>query len=207
MLVGISASGVFATGDGGKSWRGYNKGTHSYGQKKSYEKEEMSSCPHKLVRDAQDPAIVYMQNHAGMHRRRRGDDGWTVIETGLPTAKSTLGTFGFPLAAHPHDRDTVYCLPLEGDYNRVVPNGAMAVYRTTNAGKSWEKLTKGLPQKAAYYTILRDGMRTDTNDPAGVYVGTLTGEIFYSRDGGDSWEQMADDLPGIQSVEAGTVGG
>jgi len=206
MLVGISAAGVFATNDGGKSWRMYDKGVRYYGQKKTYAKEDLGTCVHKMVRDARDPAMVYMQNHAGMHRRKRGDDGWTIIEKGLPIAKSTLGTFGFPLAAHPHDAKTVYSVPLEGDYNRVVPNGAMAVYRTTNGGKQWDRLTRGLPQKNAYYTILRDGMRTDTNDPAGVYVGTLTGELYFSRNDGDSWALMADNLPGIQSVEAGIAG-
>jgi len=207
MLIGISSAGIFATSDGGDSWRGYGAGVRYYGQKKFAEKEDVATCVHKMARDGADPDIVYMQNHAGMHRRKRGDGGWKVIENGLPIAKSTKGTFGFPLAAHPHDRGTVYAIPLEGDYNRVVPGGAMVVYRTENGGKRWEPMTKGLPHKAAYYTILRDGMRTDTNDPAGVYFGTLTGELFASRDDGDSWALVADNLPGVQSVEAGVVGG
>jgi hypothetical protein len=48
-------------------------------------------------------------------------------------------------------------------------------------------------------------MGTDTFEDAGIYVGTHTGQLFYSRDSGDSWDLMADFLPPIQSVEAAVV--
>lgn len=207
MLVGISAAGIFATHDGARSWKMYDAGIRWYGKKEVYDREDMSTCVHKMVRDATDPSIVYQQNHAGMYRRKRGDPAWTIVENGLPISKSTGGTFGFPMAAHPHEAGTAYSVPLVGDYNRVMPGGAMAVYRTTNGGKKWQKLTKGLPQKDAWFTVLRDGLRTDTNDPAGVYVGTTTGQLYASRDAGDSWTLIADHLPQVQSVEAGVVGG
>ncbi|TLZ43424.1 MAG: hypothetical protein E6K19_07250 [Methanobacteriota archaeon] len=207
MLVGISAAGVFATNDGGESWRMYDRGIRYGGKPKVFEKEDMATCVHKMVRDARDPAVVYQQNHMGMYRRKRGDAAWSIIEEGLPVSKSSGGTFGFPLAAHPHDAQTAYAIPLVGDYNRVMPDGAMAVYRTTNGGKQWSKRTKGLPQKDAWFTVLRDGLRTDTNDPAGVYVGTTTGQLYASRDEGESWDLIADHLPQVQSVETGVVGG
>ncbi|OGS50207.1 MAG: hypothetical protein A3K65_09785 [Euryarchaeota archaeon RBG_16_68_12] len=202
MLVGASAVGVFGTHDGGESWRLMNGDVRNpYIPQKVMGEEMVGSCVHKMVRDPRDPAIVYQQNHFGIYRRRRGDPKWTAIEKGLPSP------FGFPMAAHPHDAGTVYTVPLEGDFNRVTPKGAMAVYRTTNGGKRWERLTKGLPQKDAWFTILRDALRTDDGDPAGVYVGTTTGQLYHSRDDGDSWQLLADHLQGIQSVEAGTVGG
>lgn len=83
----------------------------------------------------------------------------------------------------------------------------MAIYRTTNGGKSWAKLTKGLPQKDAWFTVLRDAMRADANDPAGIYTGTTTGQIYASRDDGNSWKLLADHLPQVQCVETGIVGG
>lgn len=206
MLVGISAAGIFATRDGGRSWTMYDKGIRWYGKKGVFDKEDLSTCVHKMARDATDPGVLYQQNHAGMYRRKRGDPKWTIIENGLPIAKSTGGAFGFPLAAHPHDRGTAYSVPLVGDYNRVTPDGAMSVSRTTNGGKSWQKLTKGLPQRDAWFTVLRDGLRADANDPAGVYVGTTTGQLYGSRDDGNSWNLIADHLPQVQSVETGLVG-
>jgi hypothetical protein len=149
------------------------------------------------VRDAKDPDVLYMQNHWGVYRRRRGDAKWTDISRGLPSR------FGFAMAAHPHDAKTVYTVPLEADTNRVASAGAFAVYRTRDAGKTWRRLTKGLPQKGAWHTVLREGLATDANDPAGVYVGTTTGELYGSRDGGASWSTLATSLPPILSVTTG----
>ena len=207
MLVGISAAGIFATHDGGDSWRMYDAGIRRYGKQEVYEREDEGTCVHKMARDPKDPAIVYQQNHAGVYRRKRGDPAWKIIEKGLPVSKSTGGTFGFPMVAHPHEARTAYTVPLVGDYNRVTPDGAMAVHRTTDGGTRWTKLTRGLPQKGAWFTVLRDALRTDTNDPAGVYVGTTTGQLYASRDDGDSWALIADHLPQVQSVEAGVLGG
>ena len=48
--------------------------------------------------------------------------------------------------------------------------------------------------------MYREGMVTDSLDPAGVYVGTNTGKIFASNDEGDSWDVLADHLPPVYSV-------
>lgn len=205
MLIGISAAGIFGTNDAGESWRMLDRGIRAFTPGKALD-EDAGTCVHKMVRDATDPSIVYQQNHIGVYRRKRGDPAWTKIETGLPLNKAYGAPFGFPMAAHPHDAETAYLVPLAGDGNRVTPNGAMAVYRTTTGGKRWERRSKGLPQKDAWFTILREGMRTDGGDPAGVYVGTTTGQLFSSRDEGESWHLLADHLPQVQSVEAGTAG-
>jgi hypothetical protein len=38
-----------------------------------------------------------------------------------------------------------------------------------------------------------------------VYVGTETGQLFFSPNEGDRWELMADMLPPIYSVSTGSV--
>ena len=83
--------------------------------------------------------------------------------------------FGFPVVAHPSDADTAYLLPLESDMYRCTPDGKFTVWRTTDAGATWEPLTDGLPQQQAHLTVLRDGFTTDGADPAGLYAGTRTG--------------------------------
>ncbi|MBI2077873.1 MAG: exo-alpha-sialidase [Euryarchaeota archaeon] len=198
MVVGASAVGVFGSGDAGKSWRLMNGGVVTEMRPGGPMKEaEDGSCVHKVVRDATDPDQLFMQNHWGVYRRRRGDAKWTEISRGLPSR------FGFAMAAHPHDAKSVYTVPLEGDTNRVAAGGAFAVYRTRNAGNRWQRLGRGLPQAGAWHTVLREGLATDAEERAGVYVGTTTGQLYASRDDGDSWALIADRLPPILSVNAG----
>ena len=85
---------------------------------------------------------------------------------------------------HPHDPDTVYIVPLESDEFRCTPEAKLRVYRTRDAGASWEPLTNGLPQEDAYETVLRDALAADTHDSAGVYFGTRSGKVYASADGG-----------------------
>ena len=129
----------------------------------------------------------------------RSDDGgrrWESIEAGLPS------TFGFPAAVHPRDPATLYLLPLNGDTaGRYVPEAKAAVWRTRDGGKRWEALRNGLPQRQAFFAVLRQAMATDGLAPAGVYFGTGTGALFASADEGESWNCIAQHLPAILSVE------
>src|SRR2546427_11041849 len=102
-----------------------------------------------------------------MYRRTRGDGAWKIIEKGLPVSKSSGGTFGFPLAAHPHDAQSAYAIPLVGDYNRVMPDGAMAVYHTTNGGEQKGKRPKGRPPSRAWVTVPQGGAPAGSHRPPG----------------------------------------
>ena len=90
-----------------------------------------------------------------------------------------------------------------GGSKRYVPDAKMIVYRSRNGGNDWEPLTNGLPQNHAYIHSMREGMATDSMDPCGIYLGTSTGQVFYSRDDGDNWELLVEYLPPINSLEIG----
>ena len=110
------------------------------------------------------------------------------------------------MVAHPHDADTAYIVPIESDEYRCTPEGKLRVYRTSNAGKSWEPMTKGLPQKNAMETVLRDSMGSDTLDPAGIYFGTRSGKVYGSNDDGKSWQLILEGVPPVVCVRAAVVG-
>jgi hypothetical protein len=65
------------------------------------------------------------------------------------------------------------------------------LYRTRDFGKSWEQLSKGLPDDQHLYVL-----REDPTDPNLLYVGAERG-VFYSRDGGATFEDLRLNLPAI----------
>jgi photosystem II stability/assembly factor-like uncharacterized protein len=198
MFVAISAAGVFRTEDGGRSWQPKNKGVRADFLPDKY--PEVGQCCHHLVMSPQDPDVLYQQNHCGVYRTLDGGDNWDDIGTDRLPA-----TFGFPMAIHPRDGRTVYVVPERSDEFRYTPEGKFRVYRTRDAGESWQGLTAGLPQENAFLNVFREGLATDPLEPAGVYVGTGTGHVYYSRDEGDTWQVLSDTLPPIYSVGTAVI--
>jgi photosystem II stability/assembly factor-like uncharacterized protein len=196
LWVAISTGGVFYTEDGGESWQPRNKGTRQDFAPDSEKYPEFGQCVHSITMAAGNPNRLYQQNHCGMYRSDDGGVTWESIEAGLPS------TFGFPSAAHPTDPDTLFLIPLNGDsIGRYMPEGSTAVYRTRDAGKSWQALNNGLPRENAFFGVLRQAMATDRLDPAGIYFGTSSGSLYASNDEGENWHAVAHHLPAILSVE------
>lgn len=193
MFIAISAVGVFRTDDGGATWKPVNRGTRADFMPEKY--PEFGQCVHKLLLSPADPILLFQQNHCGVYTSTDAGESWKEITSGLPS------DFGFPLAIHPREAQTVYVLPLQGGEFRCPPDGKLRVFRSRDGGATWQALTPGLPQHDAFPGVLREGMATDTASPAGIYFGTNTGKIYASRDEGDTWYLLADDLPPVTSVE------
>jgi photosystem II stability/assembly factor-like uncharacterized protein len=110
------------------------------------------------------------------------------------------------MVRHPRDPESVFVIPLNGaEQGRYVPDGKAAVWRTRDGGQSWTRLDRGLPQEHAYIGVLREAMAIDSGEPASIYFGTSTGELYGSEDEGESWKVIASHLPPIWSVEAAAL--
>ena len=191
MHIGISAVGTMFTGDGGESWSFQNKDVLADFYPDKY--PEYGQCVHKLASNPSEPDVIFQQNHCGVYRSDDGGKNWKDIRNNLPSR------FGFPMAVDANEPKRAYVAPMEGDFSRIPPDGHFAVWGTDDSGKEWFKLDRGLPSRS-YFLVLRDGMVTDQEDPCGIYFGTTTGQLYASRDQGDHWEMLADDLPPILSV-------
>src|SRR6266849_2650313 len=197
MYVAVSAGGVYRTEDGGSTWLARNNGVRVMFLPEKY--PEFGQCVHKIVLHESRPERLFLQNHWGLYRSDNRGDSWQDIARGVPS------DFGFAMLMHPHDADCVYIVPVESDEFRCTPDGHLRVYRTRNAGGSWEALDRGLPQKGAYETVLRDAMSSDSLDPAGIYFGTRSGTVYGSRDEGKCWKKIVERLPQILCVKAAVV--
>ncbi len=199
MHVAISAGGVYATEDGGRTWEARNRGIRVIHTPEKY--PDFGQCVHKVVMHPARPERLFLQNHWGLYRSDDGGRNWSDIAHGVPS------DFGFAMVTHPRDPDCIYIVPMESDEFRCTPEGRLRVYRTRNAGESWEALTRGLPQKGAYETVLRDAMTTDLLEPAGVYFGTRSGQVYGSTDEGRTWKKMLDGLPPVICVKSAVAAG
>jgi len=209
--LGISTGGHYLSEDGGETFTAENQGVGAGFVPDPF--PEFGQCVHKIATHKDAPGRLYMQNHGGWSDWNgpggprpdigvlRSDDhghSWYSIAKGLPS------DFGFPISVHPQDPDTVYVVPLE-TATRTCPGGQPAVWRSENGGASWKKLTKGLPRRDTYFTVLRDGMDVDETKTPALYFGTTTGQLWIGREGGEEWECLFDALPPIACVKAAVV--
>src|SRR5215475_2310697 len=199
MYVAISSGGVYRTIDAGQTWTAQNQGIRATFMPNKY--PEFGQCVHKIGMHSSRPQRLFLQNHWGIYRSDDHAATWTDIGDGVPS------DFGFALLMHPRKPDWVYVVPVESDEFRCACDGRLRVYRTRSAGNSWEGLARGLPQKGAYETVLRDALSTDGLDPLGIYFGTRSGQLFASRDEGRSWEKIAEGFPSILCVHSRVVDG
>ena len=193
MFVAISAAGAFRTDDGGKSWLPINRGLRS--EQIPDQDAEVGHCVHRIAMHPSRPEVLFMQKHWDVMRTDDAGGSWREVSGNLPT------DFGFPIAVHAHEPETIYVVPITSDSLHYPPEGKLRVYRSRTGGDEWEPLTNGLPQANCYLNILRDAMAVDTLDPCGIYFGTSGGQVYGSADGGDTWAPIVRDLPPVLSVE------
>jgi hypothetical protein len=196
MHVAISAAGVFRSDDYGTTWEPANRGLHSAWI--AEEAAEVGHCVHRIARHPDRPNVLFMQKHWDVMRSEDNGSSWREISGNLPS------DFGFPIAVHSHEPDTVYVVPIISDSEHYPPEGKLRVYRSRTGGDEWEALGVGLPQANCYVNVLREAMAVDALDPCGVYFATTGGQVYVSPDAGDTWTTIASLLPRVLSVEVQT---
>jgi len=198
LYVAISAAGAFRSDDGGASWRPITRGLKS-----EYElpdpNAEVGHCVHSIAMHPARPGVLFMQKHWDVMRSDNGGDEWYEVSGNLPS------DFGFPIAVHAHEPETIYVVPIKSDSEHYPPEGKLRVYRSRTGGNQWEALTDGLPQSDCYVNVLRSALAVDSLPACGVYFGTTGGQVYASADSGDTWAPIVRDLPAVLSVEVQVV--
>lgn len=198
MFVAISAAGAFRTDDGGETWRPINNGLVS-AYEIPEEKADVGHCVHRIAIHPSNPDVLFMQKHWDVMRSDDAGENWHEISGDLPS------DFGFPIAVHAHEPETIYVVPIKSDSEHYPPDGKLRVYRSRSGGNKWEALTNGLPQQNCYANVLRDAFAVDMLDECGLYFGTTGGEVYASTDSGDTWSTVVSDLPRVMSIEVQTL--
>ncbi len=194
-----ACGGVFESVDGGADWRPLNAGCRVDFLPDPF--PEVGQDPHCVRLHPLAPDVLYQQNHCGIYRMQRSEGRWVRIGENMP---KDVGDIGFPVVLHPRDPKTLWVFPMDGTdvWPRTSPGGRPAVYVTRNEGQTWQRLDRGLPAQRAWYTVKRQAMTADAHDPAGLYFGTTSGEVWASTDEGAQWTCIAKHLPEIYALEA-----
>jgi photosystem II stability/assembly factor-like uncharacterized protein len=191
MYAGISAAGTFRSDDGGEHWTVLNSGVRADFLPNKL--PEVGQCVHKVVMDSADPATLYRQDHCGIYASHDRAESWKRVGGSLPD------DFGMAVASAPPLPGSAFFVPMTGE-TRLIPGGRIQVHRWSDRARKWTALERGNPWPRDYGTH-REGLATDSMGPAGIYLGTTTGQLFWSADGGARWDKMPYQFLAIHSVE------
>jgi hypothetical protein len=202
LYFAMSGGGIHESRDAGCSWSTLIKGMEVV---EGFDPTSTAfHDPHCVRLCPSNPDRLYQQNHCGIYRLdrtgNRAEDTWQRIGRKLP---KRVGDIGFPMVVHPHDADTAWVFPMDGTtvWPRTSPDGRPAAYVTRNAGRTWQRLDRGLPAEQAWWTLKRQAMAVDTHAVPALYLGTTSGELWMGRDEGANWSNIARHLPEIYAVE------
>lgn len=195
LLVGISCGGAWLSTDGGANWDLRAAGMRADFMPPERAGDQNIQDPHRIVRCAAQPQVLWCQHHNGIWRSTDDAASWQEVQ-------APLSSFGFAVAVHPGDGDTAWFVPAVKDERRVPVDAALAVTRTRDGGASFEVLRTGLPQQDCYDLVYRHGLDVG-RDGRSLLMGSTTGHLWASGDGGDSWQAAALNLPPIYAVRFG----
>ncbi len=190
LYVGVSSAGVLESTDGGKSWRGANRGMlNDY---LPNPEAEWGHDPHFVTQCPGQPERLWQQNHTGIFTSEDGAKTWKRV-----SRQDVAVHFGFPIAADERDGRTAWVVPAKGDDERMAIGGGLFVARTQDGGATWQSFREGLPQEHAYDVVYRHALdaRADC-----VCFGTTTGNVYVSEDRGETWRCIGTNFPPVHSV-------
>jgi photosystem II stability/assembly factor-like uncharacterized protein len=202
LYLAMSGGGVHESHDAGRSWRTLIKGMEVVD---GFDAATVTfHDPHCVRLCPSNPDRLYQQNHCGIYRLDKPGDTWQRIGRKMP---QRVGDIGFPMVVHPRDADTAWVFPMDGStvWPRTSPEGCPAAYVTRNAGRTWQRLSQGLPQSQAWWTLKRQAMTVDAQPVPALYLGTTSGELWIGHDEGARWVNIARHLPEIYAVEVGEL--
>lgn len=194
----VSTGGVWATADGGETWALRARGMYAEYMPPERREDQNMQDVHRLAQCPAAPEVLYAQHHNGAFRSVDGAAQWTEITAIRPSK------FGFAVAVHPRDPRTAWFVPAVKDERRVPVDAKLVVARTRDGAESFEVLREGLPQEHAYDLVYRHGLAVDATGER-LAMGSTTGGLWISEDGGDRWAQHPARLPPIYQVAFGQV--
>jgi photosystem II stability/assembly factor-like uncharacterized protein len=193
VVIGVSCGGVWMTRDAGATWTLIGKGLRAEFMPPERQFDQNVQDPHLVAQCAAHPDAMWVQHHNGIFRSTDGGESFTEIAGVQPSV------FGFAVAAHPKDPNVAWFVPAIKDEKRYPVDSRVVVTRTRDGGRTFETLSRGLPQEHAYDLVFRHALDVDETGDR-LAFGSTTGSLWVSDNGGDSWQTVSLSLPPIYAV-------
>ncbi|TNE41138.1 MAG: exo-alpha-sialidase [Alphaproteobacteria bacterium] len=194
VLLGLSVAGVWLTEDSGASWSLSANGMWAAYVPPDIKGKGEIQDPHLIQQCASAPDTYWCQHHNGLFVSNDAAKSWQEMEN------APVSNFGFPVAVHPQDPKTAWFVPAQADEARFPVDGQVIVNRTRDGGQSFETLREGLPQTHAYDLVYRHAFVVDETGDR-LAMGSTTGALWISENGGDTWATVNAHLPPIYAIE------
>lgn len=191
VIVGISCGGVWRTPDRGESWSTCTEGMYAAYVPPEQKYDTAVQDPHRVACCKAHPDSLWIQHHNGVFRSADGAERWSELHP-------PISNFGFAVAAHPKYPLTAWFVPAHSDQRREPVDAALVVNRTYDGGRTFETLNAGLPAPA-YDLVYRHGLDVDEAGEC-LAMGSTTGGLWFSQNGGEDWQLESTRLPPIYAV-------
>ncbi|HBB88832.1 MAG TPA: hypothetical protein DC047_14580 [Blastocatellia bacterium] len=176
-----SSQFLFRSADGGQSWKMISPDlTLRPGEKEAEAKGVIYTiAPSSLV-----AGTIWIGTDNGLIQLTR-DEGKTWNEVS-PKGLAPWSMISL-IDASPHDAATAYAAIDRHQMDDIRPYA----YRTRDSGRTWTKITNGLPDNTYVHAVREDPVRKGL-----LFAGTETG-VFVSFNDGDNWQPLQMNLPNV----------
>ena len=172
ILVGTIGQGVMMSADDGETWTraSVRQGMHS------------DCIVRALLPHPRRPAGVYAGTDMGLYESDDAGGHWRLLDTPMK------GSMVWSMAIDPVDPNVMFA----GTGTPSKPG----IYRTTDAGKTWEQLAVDIAADCPNVGIPRPtGIAIDPTDHRHVWVGLEVDGVRHSADGGETWTKVNGQIP------------
>ncbi len=201
LYCGVEPAALFKSADAGETWS-LERGLFDHPHRTQWQPGGGGLCLHTILHDPANAQRMWIAiSTGGVYRTEDGGKNWQPRNQGI-CAKFMPPDQQYPewgqcvhkVVSHPSNPDRMFLQHHWG------------VYRSDDAGDSWQDIGKGLPSDFGF------AMEIDPNNADTVYIIPIESDefrctpeaklrVYRTRDGGDSWEALTNGLPQEDAFE------